>query len=153
VDLLDAEKAIDVLTLSENDRRCIMRGFPKSQITFMLYGFIFWLPVGLAIYISILLFSNAEKIGRVILAVAVPDRHLYTGIGLIMCLLIVYVSGLALKLTRVGKALSRIPFIGLFFGQGEVMTIGRLSHMQPCGFCIRQLPFPMDGYSQRKRSN
>lgn len=111
-----------------------MRGFLKSQITFMLYGFIFWLPVGLAIYISVLLFSNAEKIGRVILAVAVPDRYLYAGIGFIMCLLIVYFSGLALKLTRVGKALSKIPFIGLFFGQGEVMTIGRLSHMQPCLF-------------------
>ena len=111
-----------------------MRGFFKSQITFMLYGFIFWLPVGLAIYIAVLLFTNAEEIGRMILAVAVPDRYLYAGFGIILCLLIVYLSGLLLKLTRVGKAFSKIPFIGLFFGQGEVMTVGRLSHMQPCLF-------------------
>jgi uncharacterized membrane protein len=39
-----------------------------------------------------------------------------------------------LKLTKVGKILSKIPVIGLFFGQGEIMTIGRLSHMQACLF-------------------
>ena len=111
-----------------------MRGFFKSQITFMFYGFIFWLPVGLAIYIAVLLFTNAEEIGRMILAVAIPDRYLYAGFGIILCLLIVYFSGALLKLTRVGKAFSKIPFIGLFFGQGEVMTVGRLSHMQPCLF-------------------
>ena len=111
-----------------------MRGLFKSQITFILYGFIFWLPVGLAIYIAVLLFSNAEDIGKVILGVAVPDKYLYTGFGIIMCLLIVYFSGLLLKLTRVGRVFSKIPFIGLFFGQGEVMTVGRLSHMQPCLF-------------------
>ena len=111
-----------------------MRGFFKSQITFILYGFIFWLPVGLAIYIAILLFSNAENIGRMILGVAVPDKYLYTGFGIVVCTLIVYFSGMILKLTRVGRVLSKIPLIGLFFGQGEVMTIGRLTHMQPCLF-------------------
>ena len=111
-----------------------MRGFFKSQITFILYGFIFWLPVGLATYIAILLFSNAEEIGRIILGVAVPDKYLYNGFGIVVCILIVYFSGMILKLTRVGRVLSKIPLIGLFFGQGEVMTIGRLTHMQPCLF-------------------
>ena len=41
---------------------------------------------------------------------------------------------MVLKLTKVGKVLSRIPFIGLFFSQGEIMTITRLSHMQACLF-------------------
>ena len=86
------------------------------------------------IYIAVLLFSNAEKIGRMILGVAVPDKYLYTGLGIILCILIVYFSGMLLKLTKVGKVLSKIPVIGLFFGQGEIMTIGRLSHMQPCLF-------------------
>ena len=111
-----------------------MKGFLKGQITFMIYGFVFWLPVGLAIYIAVLLFSNAEKIGRTILEFAVPEKYLYTGFGVVLCALVVYFSGLLLKLTRVGRVFSRIPFIGLFFGQGEVMTIGRLSHMQPCLF-------------------
>ena len=76
-----------------------MRGFFKSQITFLLYGFIFWLPLGLAIYIAVLLFSNAENIGRMILGVVVPDRYYYAGFGVILCILIVYFSGMVLKLT------------------------------------------------------
>ena len=111
-----------------------MRGLFKRQLTFILYGFVFWLPVVLVIYIIGLLFSNAEKIGRMILGVAVADNFLYFGFGTILCILIVYFSGMLLKLTRLGKVLSKIPVIGLFFGQGEIMTIGRLSHMQPCLF-------------------
>ena len=111
-----------------------MRGLFKRQFTFILYGVVFWLPVTLAIYLAILLFTNGDKIGGMILGVVVPDGYLYTGVGVVLCLLIVYFSGMLLKLTRVGKVLSRIPVIGLFFGQGEIMTIGRLSHMQPCLF-------------------
>jgi uncharacterized membrane protein len=111
-----------------------MKELFKRQITFLIYGFVFWLPVILVIYIAILLFSNAEKVGRMILGVAVPDEYLYAGLGFVLCILIVYFSGMLLKLTKVGKVLSRIPLIGLFFGQGEIMTIGKLSHMQACLF-------------------
>jgi uncharacterized membrane protein len=106
----------------------------KRQFTFLIYGFVFWLPVILVIYITILLFGNAEKIGRMILGAAIPDRFLYFGFGVILCILIVYISGMLLKLTKMGKVLSKIPLVGLFFGQGEIMTIGRLSHMQACLF-------------------
>jgi uncharacterized membrane protein len=68
------------------------------------------------------------------LGVAVPDKFLYTGLGFVLCILIIYLSGMVLKLTKVGKILSKIPVIGIFFGQGEIMTIGRLSHMQACMF-------------------
>jgi uncharacterized membrane protein len=111
-----------------------MRNILKKQFTFILYGFVFWLPVTLVIYVLVLLFSNGEKIGRMILGVAVPDKYLFTGLGVILCILVVYISGLLLKLTKVGKVLSKIPFIGIFFGQGEIMTINRLSHMQACLF-------------------
>ena len=100
----------------------------------MLYGIVFWLPVALVIYITVLLINNAEKIGRMILGVAVPDKYLYFGLGIILCVLIVYFSGMILKLTKLGKVLSKVPLIGLFFGQGEIMTIGKLAHMQPCLF-------------------
>jgi uncharacterized membrane protein len=106
----------------------------KRQSTFLIYGFVFWLPVVLVIYIAVLLFGNAEKAGRMILGLAVPDEYLFTGLGFILCILIVYISGMLLKLTNLGKILSKIPLIGLFFGQGEIMTIGRLSHMQACLF-------------------
>ena len=106
----------------------------KKQSTFIIYGLVFWLPVVLVIYVAVLLFNNAENIGKMILGVAVPDKYLYSGFGVILCILIVYVSGMLLKLTKLGKVLSRVPVIGLFFGQGEIMTINRLSHMQPCIF-------------------
>ncbi|MDD5189969.1 MAG: hypothetical protein PHE50_02875 [Dehalococcoidales bacterium] len=111
-----------------------MKGLFKKQLTFFLYGFVFWLPVILVVYVAALLFSNAEKAGRTILGVVVPDQFLYTGLGFVFCILIVYLSGMLLKLSKVGKILSKIPFIGLFFGQGEIMTIGKLSHMQACLF-------------------
>ena len=82
--------------------------FFKSRFTFMQYGIVFWLPVALVIYITVLLINNAEKIGRMILGVAVPDKYLYFGLGIILCVLIVYFSGMILKLTKLGKVLSRV---------------------------------------------
>ncbi len=49
-------------------------------------------------------------------------------------ILIVYFSGILLKTTKVGGILSKIPVLGLFFGQGEIITISRLMNMQPCLF-------------------
>ena len=111
-----------------------MRGLFKRQFTFILYGFVFWLPVALMIYIAVLLFSNADKIWSMILGVGIADKYLYFPFGIILWILIVYFSGMLLKLTKFGKVLSKVPFIGLFFGQGEIMTISRLGHMQPCLF-------------------
>jgi uncharacterized membrane protein len=111
-----------------------MKDFLRKQPTFILYGVVFWFPVILVVYVAILLFSNGEKVGRIILGVVVPDKFLYAGLGFILCILIIYLTGMLLKLTKVGRVLSKIPFIGIFFGQGEIMTIGRLSHMQACMF-------------------
>jgi uncharacterized membrane protein len=111
-----------------------MKELFKKQSTFIIYGLVFWLPVVLVIYIGVLLFGNAENIGTKILGVAIPHKYLYYGFGVILCVLIVYFSGMILKLTKLGKILSKIPVIGLFFAQGEIMTINRLSHMQACLF-------------------
>jgi len=111
-----------------------MIGLLKKLLTFMIYGLVFWLPVILVVYIAVFLINNAEKIGKMILGVAVPDKYLYYGLGIALCVLIILLSGMLLKLTKVGKVLSKIPVIGLFFAQGEIMTINRLSHMQPCLF-------------------
>jgi len=111
-----------------------MKDLLKKQFTFIIYGLVFWLPLVLVIYIGVLLFGNAENIGTKILGVAIPDKYLFYGFGVILCVLIVYVSGMLLKLTKLGKILSRIPVIGIFFGQGEIMTINKLTHMQPCLF-------------------
>jgi uncharacterized membrane protein len=113
-----------------------MRGFFKNQITFLLFGFVFWLPVVILLYILFLFLSNAESIGRTILSAALPGVLLYPGFGVILLILIVYFSGFILKSTKVGGILSKIPVVGLFFGQGEIITISRLLHMQPCLFLL-----------------
>jgi uncharacterized membrane protein len=111
-----------------------MSGVFKKQLTFMIYGLVFWLPVMLVVYIGIMISGITERFGKIVLGVAVPDQYLYAGLGTVLCLLIVYFSGMILKLTKIGTVLHKIPVIGLFFGQGEIMTIAKLSHMQPCLF-------------------
>jgi len=37
----------------------------------------------MVVYVAILLFSNGEKVGRIILGVTVPDKFLYTGLGFV----------------------------------------------------------------------
>jgi len=113
-----------------------MSGIVKKQFTFLIYGLVFWLPVILVSYIALLLFSNGEHIGRMILGLGIADQYLYTGLGIILCILVVYFSGMLLKLTKLGKVLSRIPILGLFFGQGEIITINRLMNMQACLFLL-----------------
>lgn len=113
-----------------------MRRFFHSQITFLLFGFVFWLPVLILLYILFLLFSNAESTGKAILLAVLPETLVYPGFGIILLILVVYFSGFILKSTKVGRILSKIPVLGLFFGQGEIITISRLLHMQPCLFLL-----------------
>ena len=113
-----------------------MKGLLKRQFTFLIYGFVFWLPALLVLYVLYLVLSNGENIGRVILLLGIPAKYVYPGFGVILILLIVYFSGFILKSTKVGKILSKIPVLGMFFGQGEIITISRLMHMQPCLFLI-----------------
>ena len=111
-----------------------MRKFVRNQITFLLFGFAFWLPVGVLIFIIALLFGNLEEIGRKILLLLLPEKLLYSGFGIVLGILIVYFSGIVLKLTKVGRVFSKIPVLGLFFGAGEIITIDRLLHLKPCLF-------------------
>jgi uncharacterized membrane protein len=113
-----------------------MKDLLKRQFTFLIYGCVFWLPVLLVLYILFLLVSNGENIGRVILLLAIPAQYVFPGFGILLLILIVYFSGFILKATKVGKILSKIPLLGMFFGQGEIITISRLMHMQPCLFLI-----------------
>ena len=111
-----------------------MKQFFKKQFTFALYGFVFWFPVMLVIYIVIFLLNNAEKAGKLILGHMVINKSLYSVAAVILAVLIVYLSGVVLKLTKVGDVLSKIPVIGLFFGRGEVMSVDKLLRHQPCLF-------------------
>jgi uncharacterized membrane protein len=111
----------------------IMR-FVKNQLTFLLYGFVFWLPIAVLIYIIVFLFNNVEDIGRKFLLLFLPEQFYFAGFGIVLGILIVYFSGIVLKSTRVGRVFSKIPVLGLFFGAGEIITIDRLLHLSPCVF-------------------
>ena len=113
-----------------------MRKFARSQITFLLFGFGFWLPITVLILIIVFLFNNLEEIGRKILLVFLPEKFLYSGFGIVFGILVVYFSGMALKLTKIRGVFSKIPVLGLFFGAGEIITIDRLLHLSPCLFLI-----------------
>jgi len=108
--------------------------FVKNQLTFLLFGFVFWLPIAVLIYIIVFLFSNAEDIGRKLLLLLLPEQFYFAGFGIVLGILIVYFSGIVLKSTRVGRVFSKIPVLGLFFGAGEIITIDRLLHLVPCVF-------------------
>jgi uncharacterized membrane protein len=108
----------------------------KNQATFFLYGLVFWLPLAIVLYILFFLFNDAEHVGRMILLAFLPDNYVYHGLGIVLFILIIYLSGFLMKTSAGGNILSRIPLVGLFFGKGEVITLNRLLHMQPCLFLL-----------------
>jgi uncharacterized membrane protein len=111
-----------------------VKKFVKNQITFLLFGLGFWLPITVLIFIIVFLFNNLEDIGSKILLVFLPEKFFYSGFGIIFGILIVYFSGILLKLTKIREVFAKIPVLGLFFGAGELITIERLLHLNPCLF-------------------
>ncbi len=111
----------------------VMR-FVKNQLTFLLFGFIFWLPVAVLAYIIVFLFTNVEDFGRKFLELFIPEQFIYAGFGILLGIIIIYLTGVVLKLDRVRKFISKIPVLGLLLGAGEIMTIERLLHLRPCLF-------------------
>lgn len=108
--------------------------FLKSQIGFIISGFAFWLPIIVLILVVIFLLNNLEQIGRRILLLYFPENWIFAGFGVIFGVLIMYFSGMILKLSRVRRFFSRIPILGILFGEGDVITIERLIHLTPCLF-------------------
>jgi uncharacterized membrane protein len=113
-----------------------MGKFLKQQGSFFLMGFVFWLPIIVVIFILVFLFRNIETVGRDILLLFVPEQYLFAGIGIVFGIVLFYLSGILLKLTRIQRALARIPIIGRLLGGGEVITLERLIHLTPCLFLL-----------------
>lgn len=113
-----------------------MTKFLKNQFGLLLSGFAFWLPIIIIILVIIYLFSNLEDIGRRILLIYVPENLVFSGLGIVFGVLIMYLSGIILKQTKIRRLLSRLPLLGLFFGEGEAITIERLLNLNPCLFMM-----------------
>jgi hypothetical protein len=113
-----------------------MKKFFKNQFGLLLSGFAFWLPIIIIALVIAYLFSYLEDIGRHILLLYVPENLIFSGLGIVFGILLIYLSGVILKLTKIRRLFSRIPFLGLFFGEGEAITIERLLHLNPCLFMM-----------------
>lgn len=109
--------------------------FIKHQLGYLLLGLIFWLPIAIAVAVGSYILGDLEESGKNLLDFILPDRFLYPGLGIFLWVIILFVTGLVLRLTIVGKLLAAIPFVGVFFRTGEkVMTLDRLMHLEPCVF-------------------
>ena len=130
------ENMLVLTSLRNRKRKGKVRSFVKNQVGFLLSGFAFWLPIAVLILVIVFLFNNLEEIGRKILLVYLPENLVFSGFGIVFGILLMYFSGMVLKLTKVRRLFSRIPVLGLFFGEGQVITIERLVHLNPCLFMM-----------------
>ncbi len=110
--------------------------FFKHQLGNLLLGFVFWLPIGIIILIANQIYDSLDPIGQDAVSWLLPDRGVGSGTGIVFWVLVMFVTGLALKSTAIGAFATSIPIIGTFFlrkGQ-ETMTLDRLMHLTPCVF-------------------
>jgi uncharacterized membrane protein len=113
-----------------------MRRFIRSQFGFILYGLAFWLPIAIVVFVVLFLFNYVEDAGRRLFLLFFPAQYFYEGFGAVLGLLVLYLSGVILKISRIRKRLSKIPILGLLFGGGDVITVERLGHLAPCLFMM-----------------
>ena len=113
-----------------------MKKFIKNQFSSLLFGFVFWFPILIVVLVSIYIFSNFEDVGRNAFKFIFPDRYFHQGFGIAFSILVIYFSGIVLRLPRVRRLLSGIPILGRFLGGGEVISVERLLHLHPCIFLM-----------------
>lgn len=107
----------------------------KNLIGFALFGFIFWLPVGIVFYGGNWALGFLEDSGQRFLDLLVSWENIPTGLGVIVWILAFFLTGLILKKTTAGDFMSRIPVLGFFFRRGgESMTPDKLKSLTPCLF-------------------
>jgi uncharacterized membrane protein len=113
-----------------------MGKFLKNQFGILLSGFVFWFPIIVFVFVLVFIFDNLENIGRGILLLYLPESIVFPGFGILFGIILIYISGLVLKLTKVRRFFSKIPLLGLLFGEGKVITVERLVHLSPCLFLL-----------------
>lgn len=113
-----------------------MKKFFKKQLSHLLFGLIIWLPIVILSVISVWIFKKLGDLGRDIFFF-LPDS-LPSIIYFISVMLLLYLSGIALKKTFIKKLTAKIPVLGIFLGQDEskMMSIERLLSLKPCLFLM-----------------
>lgn len=109
--------------------------FIKHQLGFLLYGIIFWLPIGIIVLVAQLILGDLDSIGRDFLKLFIPDQYVDPGLGIVLWLVIFFLSGVMVKATPVGDLFTRVPVLGTFVRRGgEIITIDKLISLTPCLF-------------------
>lgn len=108
----------------------------KNLFGYLLSGFVFWLPIWIIALVLSFVFGSIENTGRRFLIFFLPEQAIYPGFGIIIGIIIFYLTGIILKKTAAGDFFSRAPIIGMFFRRkgGETITLDRLLHLTPCLF-------------------
>ncbi|MDD5093894.1 MAG: hypothetical protein PHV74_05880 [Dehalococcoidia bacterium] len=107
----------------------------KNLVGFLLFGFIFWLPVGIVLFAGNWAFGLLEDSGHGFLDMATPWENIRTGLGVVLWVFAFFFTGLILKKTYVGDFMSGVPVVGFFFRRtGEAMTPDKLRSLTPCLF-------------------
>lgn len=110
--------------------------FIKNLFSDLLAGLAFWFPIWVIFLVISFLFNGLEDWGEKFLALFFPQAHIFPGSGMLLVIIIIYLSGILLKRTAMGNSLSRIPIMGIFFRRkgGEIITLDRLLNLTPCLF-------------------
>jgi uncharacterized membrane protein len=110
-------------------------GFIKNLLKYLLAGFVFWLPVGILVFIIRYLLGVLEGTGEDFLLWFINDGSIYTGLGTLFWIAVFFLTGVVLNRTRIGDFLARTPIVGLFFRKGsETITLDKLAGLSPCLF-------------------
>ncbi len=109
----------------------------RRQLGFLLWGFVLWLPIGIALVIGVLIFGDLDSLGKGFLGIFVPQQFVYSGLGIAFWFLLFYVTGLIAQRTTIGNFLWGIPFLGAIFKRGgTTVTLDNLLNLSPC-LCLR----------------
>jgi len=113
--------------------------FLRRQLGFLLYGSIFWLPIGIALAIGIFIFGDFDSLGKGFLSAFLPERFVYPGLGVAFWLILFYATGLIAQRTTTGNFLWGMPLFGAFFRRGSTtITLDNLLNLSPCLFLRSQ---------------
>jgi uncharacterized membrane protein len=109
----------------------------RHQLRFLLWGFALWLPIGIALVIGVLIFGDLDSLGKGFLGFFLPQRFVYSGLGIAFWFILFYATGIIAQRTTIGNFLWGIPLFGAIFRRGgTTVTIDNLLNLSPC-LCLR----------------
>jgi len=110
----------------------------KKNLGYLFFGFIIWFPVVVLIVILKVILDSIENIGHSIIAIFAPDKFIYSGFGILLVIILCYITGIILRRTKVGDFFAKIPVLGILLGskKGKSLSLEVLAKLTPCLFLL-----------------